>query len=301
MTTHGASIPARNLIDVGDFDDFDDDFSPDELVAIDRLLVQANSEIASPALAIADVDDYEGQHPQSSSRDVLPRSFVQRRWGGGEDGREMAGPRMEVQYDVGGWVEAQASVSAPKSDVVEDKPFVAATLTNPSELSMPYNGSASASTSPPAQPYGISLRGALSPANGLLSPSTTLDAEARSDTRSPLQRFRSPPKKLLSVTDLISPAWCELQYFYTLSKHGRKRPTAQMRRGSEIHQKLEEEIQVRVEVKTTTKEDAWALRLWNLIMGLRMLRDEGRCRELEVWGVVDREVVSGVIDSLEFR
>jgi exonuclease V len=103
------------------------------------------------------------------------------------------------------------------------------------------------------------------------------------------------------VTDLISPAWCELQYFYTLSKHGKKRATPAMRQGTKVHKKLEDEVHTTVPVSITTKEDSWGLRIWNIIQGLRTLRETGRTRELEVWGVVDGEVVNGVIDELSYE
>ncbi|KIW10575.1 hypothetical protein PV08_11539 [Exophiala spinifera] len=121
------------------------------------------------------------------------------------------------------------------------------------------------------------------------------------DTRSPIERFRKPPKKPLSVTDLISPAWCELQYFYVLSKHGRKRRTPAMKQGSAVHQALEDEVHVTVPVRVVTKEDSWGLRLWNVIQGLRTLRETGRTREMEVWGSVGGEFVNGVIDELSYH
>jgi len=121
------------------------------------------------------------------------------------------------------------------------------------------------------------------------------------DTRSPLERFRRPPKKALSVTDLASPAWCELQYFYTLSKHGRKRRTPAMRQGTRVHQALEDEIHVTVPVETTKKEDSWGLRVWNVIQGLKTLRETGRTREFEIWGSIGGEVVNGIIDELSYE
>ncbi|PWY94734.1 hypothetical protein BO94DRAFT_531668 [Aspergillus sclerotioniger CBS 115572] len=127
------------------------------------------------------------------------------------------------------------------------------------------------------------------------------DVNAELDTRSPVERFRRPPHKAFSVTDLISPAWCELQYWYTLTKFGRKRRTPAMKLGSTIHKTLEDEIYTTVPVDITTKEDALALRIWNIIQGLRMLREYGITRELEVWGLVDGELVTGVIDQLSYE
>ena len=120
------------------------------------------------------------------------------------------------------------------------------------------------------------------------------------DKRPPLERFRRPPKKTLSVTDLISPAWCELQYLYTLSKHGKKKRTPAMKQGTVVHKALEDEVHTTVQVSTTKREDSWGLRIWNIIQGLRTLRDTGRTREFEVWGTVGGELVNGVIDELSY-
>lgn len=120
------------------------------------------------------------------------------------------------------------------------------------------------------------------------------------DGRSPLQRFRSYPRRPLTVTDLTSGAWCELQYWYTLTRlpGGRRTKTAAMRQGSKVHKALEDEVHTTVKIEILTKEDGFALRLWNLIQGLRTLRETGLTRELEVWGVVEGNVVNGVIDSV---
>ncbi len=120
------------------------------------------------------------------------------------------------------------------------------------------------------------------------------------DIRSPIERFRTQPKKALSVTDLVSPAWCELQYWYTLTKHGRKRRTPAMKEGTRVHKVLEDQIHTTVRVEVETREDAWGLRIWNVIQGLRTLRDTGQTRELEIWGTVDGQVVNGVIDELSY-
>lgn len=74
-----------------------------------------------------------------------------------------------------------------------------------------------------------------------------------------------------------------------------------MKQGSTIHKTLEDEIYTTVSVEITTKEDALALRIWNIIQGLRTLREYGMTRELEVWGMVDGELVNGVIDQLSYE
>lgn len=123
------------------------------------------------------------------------------------------------------------------------------------------------------------------------------------DERSPLLRFRTFPKKPFSVTDMTSGgAWCELQYYYTLTRlpWGRKTKTAIMRQGSRVHKKLEDQVHTTVRIDVDTKEDLFGLKLWNFIQGLRTLRDTGLTRELEVWGMIDGHLCTGIIDSLSY-
>lgn len=121
------------------------------------------------------------------------------------------------------------------------------------------------------------------------------------DHRTPLERFRTAPKKAFSVSDLVSPAWCELQYWYTLTKlGGRRKQTTAMKQGIAVHQVLEDQIYTTVKVDIKTKEDAFGLRIWNVIQGLRTLQTTGQTRELEVWGTIDGQFVNGVIDDISF-
>lgn len=123
---------------------------------------------------------------------------------------------------------------------------------------------------------------------------------ALDDGRSPLQKFRSYPKRPLTVTDLTSGAWCELQYWYTLTRlpGGRRTRTPAMKQGTKVHKKLEDEVHTTVPVEVMTKEDGFGLKLWNFVQGLRTLRETGLTRELEVWGTVDGNLVNGVIDGV---
>jgi exonuclease V len=73
-----------------------------------------------------------------------------------------------------------------------------------------------------------------------------------------------------------------------------------MRNGSKIHQKLEDEVHTTVPVQVHTKEDRFALRMWNAISGVRCLRETGLTRELEVWGVLEGQVVNGIVDELSY-
>ena len=74
-----------------------------------------------------------------------------------------------------------------------------------------------------------------------------------------------------------------------------------MRQGSKVHKKLEDEVHTTVKIEVMSKEDGFGLRLWNLIQGLRTLRDTGLTRELEVWGMVDGNLVNGVIDGVSYE
>lgn len=73
-----------------------------------------------------------------------------------------------------------------------------------------------------------------------------------------------------------------------------------MKRGSKVHQTLEDQVHTTVVIDVQTKEEAWGLRFWNIIQGLQTLRETGMTRELEVWGTIDDQVVNGVIDELSY-
>ncbi|CCU74159.1 fungal protein [Blumeria hordei DH14] len=120
------------------------------------------------------------------------------------------------------------------------------------------------------------------------------------DTQSPLELFRTRTRNL-TVTDLVSPAWCELQYWYILTKHGEKKRTPAMKRGSRIHKKLEDQIFTTIHIPVQSKEDQWGIRLWNIVQGLHTLREQGLTRELYIWGIVEGQLVSGQIDELSYE
>lgn len=73
-----------------------------------------------------------------------------------------------------------------------------------------------------------------------------------------------------------------------------------MKQGSAVHKVLEDQVHRTVAVDIRSKEEAWGLRIWNVIQGLKSLQDTGMTRELEIWGVIDGLVVNGVIDELSY-
>jgi exonuclease V len=125
---------------------------------------------------------------------------------------------------------------------------------------------------------------------------------ARGTPPSSLEQYAAS-RNYSSVTDLVSPVWCEYAFQYKLLGQGHlpvsERPEqittpqgnvvqvnieiAQQRdkilvAGRQVHKRLEKEIHpVRVRVETTTREDAWGLRLLQLITGLKILMESGCC------------------------
>ncbi|KAI0964135.1 hypothetical protein AcW1_001025 [Taiwanofungus camphoratus] len=143
------------------------------------------------------------------------------------------------------------------------------------------------------------------------------------DAPSPFQRFRSW-KKLLSVSDLVGPAWCEVQFDYGLRQKRSLRPdkrpasfvTAEgksinvdkrvaednhriITRGKSVHKALEREIHPEeVKVDVTSEEERWGLRLVNMLASLTTLTEIGTCREMPVFGIIHDQIIVGVIDEL---
>ncbi|KAI0826879.1 exonuclease V [Trametes gibbosa] len=147
-----------------------------------------------------------------------------------------------------------------------------------------------------------------------------------SSRRTPFQQFRSW-KGMLSVTDLVGPSWCEVQFDYGLRQKRYKkledRPTSfvtaegktievvqnvaaqndrTVTRGKSVHKVLEREVQPEtVAVDITTQEERWGLRLINMLASLETLTEVGYCREMPVFGVVHGQVVTGIIDEIARR
>ncbi|KAJ6601141.1 exonuclease V [Mycena vulgaris] len=150
-------------------------------------------------------------------------------------------------------------------------------------------------------------------------------AENVTEKRIPIRRYRR--SGTLSVTDLISLAWCEVQFDYGLRQRRSRKladrlPSFQLdsgkeivvqqdvaarndkttKRGRFIHKELElalrpEEIQIVI----TGEEERWALRLINFLSSLVSLAAKGCAREVPVFGIVENVVLIGIIDELLVR
>ncbi|KAF7884794.1 hypothetical protein EAF00_010612 [Botryotinia globosa] len=241
--------------------DYGSDFSPEEVEIVEKLLSPVHSKEPTEIEDNPIVTEIEYHEPERALR--LPRVV----------GKEQVSPLLQAIRDAERVADQiNASVSKReyypdlKDQIPEDVPAAAPAI-QVNEVSVTHTESATS---------------------------------ALPDTRSPLERFRTAPKKPLSVTDLVSPAWCELQYWYTLTKRGRRKQTPAMKQGSAVHKVLEDQVHRSVQIEIQTKEDAWGLRIWNVIQGLRTLRETGQTRELEIWGTIDGLVVNGIIDELSY-
>ncbi|CAA7264816.1 unnamed protein product [Cyclocybe aegerita] len=141
-------------------------------------------------------------------------------------------------------------------------------------------------------------------------------------TKSPYQEFRAWNHHF-SVTDLVSPAWCEAQYDYGL-RGRRSRPTDQRpksftsasgktikveqklsesnyiatKQGLAVHRELEREMNFNeLEIEIETEESMWALRLFNMIACFQSISG-GIVREVPVLGIIHNEVVVGIVDEI---
>ncbi|KAH9923591.1 exonuclease V [Fomitopsis serialis] len=143
------------------------------------------------------------------------------------------------------------------------------------------------------------------------------------DTRSPFRRFRSWNKHF-SVSDLVGPAWCEVQFDYGLRQKRHLKPEQRpesfvtdegktisvdkgvaqqnhrvITRGQSVHKVLEREVRPEeVQIEITTQEERWGLRLVNMLACLDSLMESGLSREMPVFGIVHDQIVVGIIDEL---
>ncbi|EKM61528.1 uncharacterized protein PHACADRAFT_248200 [Phanerochaete carnosa HHB-10118-sp] len=131
----------------------------------------------------------------------------------------------------------------------------------------------------------------------------------------------------LAVTDLSAPSWCEVQFEYgLLQKRSRKldqRPASFAtttgkviyvdqqaaktmdkiaKRGASVHKALEREIHPeKIPIEVKTEEERWALRILQMIESVQSLIEIGKCREMPVFGILQGQVVVGIIDEIQRR
>ncbi|KAL5519559.1 hypothetical protein ACEPAH_1242 [Sanghuangporus vaninii] len=151
--------------------------------------------------------------------------------------------------------------------------------------------------------------------------------ESESAIKSPFIEFRQRQRGYLTVTDLVAPAWCEVQFDYGLrqfrNKPISKRPQSFVTpkgkeikveakvaaknedildKGKIVHKKLEREIhKEEVLIKVKRKEEIWALKLLDFLVRLKTIEATSVVRELPIWGIIQDHPVYGKIDELRLE
>jgi exonuclease V len=134
----------------------------------------------------------------------------------------------------------------------------------------------------------------------------------------PFRLFRPWADRTLSVTDLASGLWCEVQVEYR-SLHPHLKTSREWRRmaekgspvvlktesmkiGTAVHMKKELEVHEIVKVQTVTREDRAAVQLVNTYTQLSVVRSGAVEREIHVFGDLFElgVLVRGVIDQLQY-
>ncbi|GAV98768.1 hypothetical protein LENED_000170 [Lentinula edodes] len=124
----------------------------------------------------------------------------------------------------------------------------------------------------------------------------------------------------------VSPSWCEVQFDYGLrqlrhrklkdrpasfvTEQGKEivvdkgvaaKSDATKKKGVSVHKRLEREIRPEeIKVQVTTEEERWGLRIINMIDCIDSLLLLGCARETPVFGLIEGNIVVGIIDEITF-
>ncbi|XP_052229746.1 exonuclease V-like isoform X2 [Dreissena polymorpha] len=124
--------------------------------------------------------------------------------------------------------------------------------------------------------------------------------ESVNDKNWPLYQFRPG---YLWVSDLTRQHWCEQQLHYSLTVPGLVEEKPVMTQGTNLH--LERELAVHdiVDVKVTSNEDIWTIKVLNMINAIAGFMNGGSiAREVPIFGApFEKDVfIVGLIDELRF-
>jgi len=112
----------------------------------------------------------------------------------------------------------------------------------------------------------------------------------------PLEKFK---KKSISVSDIASQFWCEkkleLTYIYG------KKTSEEQRKGKELHEELEREVEKIVDIEPINFADTLFIKFFNLSKTLEHLQREGIAREVPIFGSLGGFFITGQIDELQKR
>ncbi|XP_053375121.1 exonuclease V-like [Mercenaria mercenaria] len=117
---------------------------------------------------------------------------------------------------------------------------------------------------------------------------------------SPLSRFRPG---YLWVSDLTRQNWCEQQLYYSFTVPSVVEENPVMTEGSSLHLARELAVHDVVQVKVTSNEDIWAIKVLNLLSSLvSLLNGQTIAREVPIFGAPFNEdvFIVGLIDELRF-
>ncbi len=104
-------------------------------------------------------------------------------------------------------------------------------------------------------------------------------------------------KSSISVTDIASQFWCEkqMELNYLFGKNN----TPAMKRGKEIHEDLQAEVYVPLNIEPVTYADYLYKIGYESAMGLETFKSSGLCREVHIFGSLNGYRISGQIDELK--
>ncbi len=104
-------------------------------------------------------------------------------------------------------------------------------------------------------------------------------------------------KSSITATDIASQYWCEKQMeLYKLSKA--KKATAEIKKGKAIHEMMENEVNVPIELTPNSYGDSLFKTLYTTYKSLESLGETDRAREIQVYGSLNGFKLVGKIDEI---
>ncbi|MGC8670056.1 MAG: PD-(D/E)XK nuclease family protein [Candidatus Micrarchaeia archaeon] len=106
-------------------------------------------------------------------------------------------------------------------------------------------------------------------------------------------------KSSISITDIASQYWCEkqmeLNYLYG------KRINNAIRQGRAIHEELEEQVNIPIVLQPKSYADALYRNLYTSYSAIKALKENGKTREVNIYGSANGFKLVGKIDQLEIK
>lgn len=106
-------------------------------------------------------------------------------------------------------------------------------------------------------------------------------------------------KSSISVSDIASQYWCELQMENNY-RYGQK-ITKAMKEGRVIHEELEEEVNIPIMLQPKSYPDSLYKILYTSLEATKALKANKKTREIQLYGSINGYKLVGKIDNLEIR